>query len=202
MTTTDDPHAFRAMMERVGGLGSRLQIDLMDGVFAPNRNLDPARIWWPAGVQADIHLMYKHPKHYLDLLLGLQPHMIIVHAEAADDVVDMLFAIRATGVLAGVALLPPTDVNAAAPLLVHADHILLFAGELGGSGKADLNVLDKIPAIKKHNPTAEIGWDGGANEANVTKLATAGVDVINVGNVLRQAENPATVYAQLTSLIS
>ena len=188
-------------MERLANLGSRIQIDLMDGDFAPHRNIDPAKIWWPAGVQADIHFMYRHPKHYLDLLLGLQPHMIIVHAEAADDVLDTLFAIRAAGILAGVALLPKTEVRFAAPLIAQADHVMLFAGELGSSGTANLSLLEKIADIKKHKPGVEIGWDGGANEQNVAKLASSGVDVINVGNALRQADNPLAVYERLKSLI-
>ncbi|MDB5161001.1 MAG: Ribulose-phosphate 3-epimerase, partial [Candidatus Saccharibacteria bacterium] len=54
-----DEDNYRIQMERIAGLGHRVQIDLTDSVFAPSKTVDPGQAWWPIGFRADIHLMYK-----------------------------------------------------------------------------------------------------------------------------------------------
>lgn len=201
MPASDDPHVFRAMMERVGLLASRLQIDLMDGDFAPHRNIAPHQLWWPDGAQADIHVMYRHPAEILETLIGLRPHCVILHAEADDDLLPLLRTIKAHGIKAGVALLPATTVVAARAYIELADHVLLFGGALGEPGTADLRILAKVPEVRSYRPHIEIGWDGGANEDDVAEIAAAGVDVINVGAALQRAENPADMYRTLCDLV-
>lgn len=208
MPTNDDPHLFRAGMERLGGLASRLQIDLMDGDFAPHRNTDPGSIWWPEGVKADIHLMYLYPEEAVHTLLALHPHMIILHAESHGNLPALMQLIQEAGVKAGVALLRTTPVSDAAHLIQSADHVLLFGGELGGDGVAELAALDKVSQVRElfvntsddENAHIEIGWDGGANTGNIALIVGSGIDVVNVGGALRNASDPAEVYTQLTRL--
>mgnify|MGYP000948601975 CR=1 FL=1 len=53
---------YKDQMSRVGGLSDRLQIDLMDADFAHSKSVVGVDdVWWPAGVKADIHLMYQNP---------------------------------------------------------------------------------------------------------------------------------------------
>jgi ribulose-phosphate 3-epimerase len=84
-----------------------------------------------------------------------------------------------------------------------ADHILIFSGDLGHyGGTASLMQLEKIRLVKAINPNAEIGWDGGANIDNAFTLAQGGVDVLNVGGAIGNAEDPASVYATLVREIN
>ena len=200
MPSSDDLHVFRAMMERVGLIAPRLQIDLMDGDFAPHRNVEPSRVWWPDGVQADLHVMYRHPETILETLLGLRPHCIILHVESEANVLQLLRVVKQQGILAGIAILPETNISNVAELIQAADHVLLFGGKLGEPGNADLRVLSKVPEVRALNSRVEIGWDGGANEADIAEIAAAGVDIINVGSALQRAENPAEAYRQLSQL--
>lgn len=208
MPTSDDPHVFRTLMEQFGSLAPRLQIDLMDGQFAPHHNTDPSQIWWPEGVQADIHLMYLYPEEAVRTLLTLHPHMIIIHAEAHGNLPEILGEIQEAGVKAGVSLLRTTLADDARELIEIADHVLLFGGELGGDGVAELAALDKVSHVRDihvnlsddEDARVELGWDGGANEGNVVLLAGSGIDVINVGGALRHAENPAYTYERLVAL--
>ncbi len=202
MPSSDDPHDFRNMMDRIGSLSNRIQIDLMDGDFAPHRNIEPSKIWWPEGKKADIHLMYRYPAEQIDAISGLRPNMIILHAEADGDLFELMGRIKEAGILAGIGLLKPTTVSSVRHLIEQADHVLLFAGELGSDGTAELSVLDKVPQIREINAMVEIGWDGGANELTVTQLANSGIDVINVGGALRHADKPVDVYNHLVSLIA
>lgn len=208
MPTSDSPEAFTEMMQRLGVLAPRLQIDLMDGQFAPHHNTIPDHVWWPEGKKADIHLMYLHPEEAVRELLLKHPNMIIIHAEAHGDLPEIMQEIQEAGVKAGVALLRTTNVEDARELIEIADHVLVFGGELGGDGVAELAALDKVSQIRamrddifdQEVARIEIGWDGGANKGNVVLLAGSGIDVINVGGALRNADDPADMYHELVSL--
>ena len=47
----------------------------------------------------------------------------------------------------------------------------------------------------------EYGWDGGASFENVHKLASGGVDVINVGGAIQNAPDALETYKSLKSLM-
>lgn len=202
MPGSDDPHIFRAMMERVGLLASRLQIDLMDGDFAPHRNIAPEKLWWPSGVRADLHVMYRKPETVLETLVKLRPHLILFHAESEGDLVSLMRSVKAKGIKIGVVLLPETSVADAKKLIERADHVLIFGGKLGEAGEADLTQLEKVADIRAISPRVEIGWDGGANAETIPTIAAAGVDVINVGAALQRALDPLETYHALSALAS
>ena len=198
-----NPHTYREQIERIEPFAKRVQIDLMDGDFAPSKSIAPTQVWWPEGWQVDIHLMFRKPLAHLETLISHHPHMIIVHAEADGNLAKLMKHLQQLKIKAGVALLKGTSPSSAEKLITIADHVLLFSGDLGHfGGTADVTVLDKIPAIKAINPTAEIGWDGGANAKNVAELAMGGVDVINVGGAIQKADNPQAVYDTIVSKIS
>jgi pentose-5-phosphate-3-epimerase len=135
--------------------------------------------------------------------------MIIIRAEAHGDLPQVMREIQEAGVKAGVALLRTTNVEDARELIEIADHVLIFGGELGGDGVAELGALDKVAEIRAMrvnisddvDARIEIGWDGGANEGNVVLLAGSGIDVINVGGALRGTDDPAHVYRKLVALV-
>lgn len=201
MPLSDDAADFKSMMERLGALAPRIQVDLMDGQFAPHHNTEPSDLSWPEDKKVDVHLMYLYPSEAVLALISLRPNTIIVHAEAAGDVLEVMRQIQEAGIKAGVALLRTTPVDDARDLIRIADHVLLFGGELGSDGVAELAALDKVPEVRAIKPEVEIGWDGGANETNVAFIAGGGIDVINVGGALRRADNPAAVYRHLQELV-
>lgn len=200
MPVDNDPQLFHDQMDALGSLGDRVQIDLMDGDFAPHHNTDPSTLWWPEGVAADIHVMYRYPREIVRQLIEKQPRMIILHVEIQDDLLNLMHIIHEAGIRSGIALLRPTPVPENRRYIEQADHVLLFAGELGGNGEAELAALDKVSEVRAIKPEIEIGWDGGANESNVRLLKSGGIDVINVGGALRRADSPEMVFARLVSL--
>jgi len=200
--TTLDPHEYREQIERVSGISPRLQLDFMDGQFASPASLNIAQAWWPEGVQIDIHLMYQRPLEYIETLVSLKPSLIIVHAESDGDLLGMITHLQGLGIKAGIAILQPTTVESVKELIALSDHVLIFAGSLGTfGGHADLTQLKKVAEIRAINPRIEIGWDGGANETNVSQLATGGIDVINVGSAIQKNEHPLEAYQHLCHLI-
>lgn len=199
----NNPHDFRAQMERIAPFAERIQIDLSDGVFSPTTTIAPIQTWWPESLQADIHLMFAKPLEQLETLVSLKPNMVIIHAEAEGDLRGMMEHLQKLNIKAGVALLADTTVESARELVRAADHVLLFAGHLGSfGGNADLNVLNKVAEVHAINPEVEIGWDGGANATNAAQLTAGGIDVINVGSGIQRAEDPSVAYAELMKTIS
>ena len=197
--TTDNPHVYRTQMERVAGFTHRVHIDLADGEFTPNALTSPTQVWWPAGVRADLHVMYKRPFEHLDALVALGPQLIIVHAEAEGDFLTFAEKLHHHGIEAGVALLPETPPEIIKPGLELIDHVMIFSGNLGYQGGSEVNfdLLEKVKAIKGLKPGVEIGWDGGVNDQNVKRLAEGGVEVLNVGGFIQKAPDAAEAYAKL-----
>ena len=157
-----EPHEFREQIERVAPFASRIQIDLMDGAFAPTKSVALDSIWWPEGLDVDIHLMYQEPERYLEKLVNLRPNMVIIHAEANVDLVKFATALHENNIKAGLAVLKDTQVKEVQHFLPNFDHLLIFSGDLGRfGGQVDMSLLEKVSEAKKIVPNIEVGWDGG-----------------------------------------
>ncbi len=200
--TTDDLTIYQRQIEQSVTYAHRIHIDVSDGVFTRNRLIDIENIWWPGGMRADIHVMYKQPFDHMEALIALRPQLIIVHAEAEGDFREFVAQVHRYGIEVGVALLPETPVETIRPALEAIDHVLLFSGHLGHfGGHADLNLLRKAAELKALKPRIEIGWDGGVNDQNAAQLAKGGVDVLNAGGYLHGAVEPKIAYATLKAAI-
>ncbi|HTE21530.1 MAG TPA: hypothetical protein VK674_00640 [Candidatus Limnocylindria bacterium] len=198
-----EPHEFREQIERVSPFAKRIQIDLMDGVFAPTKSLDLAQVWWPPQILADIHLMFQQPDDHLEALIKLKPHMVIIHTEAKVHHMRFAAELHRHNIKAGLALLKETPVEWAEQIMHSFDHLLVFSGDLGRfGGQADLTLLGKVKKARSHHPDIEIGWDGGINADNAKVLADGGVDVLNVGGFIQKAEDPKSAYATLEAAIT
>jgi len=196
-----DKAEFARQIKRVS-FAPRIQIDLSDGDFAPAKSVELADVWLPHHIQADLHLMFRRPMDYLQGILHLKPHMVIIHSEADVHHMHMAAELHKEGILAGLCVLPETPIGNVEQVLSSFDHLLIFGGDLGHfGGQADLDQLAKAWEAKKHHADIEIGWDGGINDQNVQQLAQAGVDVLNVGGFIQKAKEPQSVYNLLVSLV-
>ena len=196
----NDPDEFQRQMEEVATYAQRVHIDIGDGIFTRNL-MGVENVWWPGGMQADLHVMFKEPFLHVPAIVALQPQLVIVHAEAEGDFMAFAREMHRHGIQAGVALLQPTAVEAIVPGLEAIDHVLIFSGVLGQRGVADLGLLSKVRQLKQLKPQLEIGWDGGVNSTNARALAEGGIDVLNVGGFLHR-ENPPEAYDQLLRALS
>ncbi len=196
-----DSEQYHQQMARVAHFAERIQIDLTDGEFAKSPTVKPADAWWPVGVKADLHLMYRQPDAAVDVILEHEPNLIIVHAEADGEFISFAERCRRLGVKAGVALLPQTPASAILSALDKIDHVLIFSGDLGRyGGHANLDLLHKVQTLKSRRPDLEVGWDGGINDQNISRLAGGGIDVFNVGGYLQDAPDPEKAYHALARI--
>jgi ribulose-phosphate 3-epimerase len=193
-----DKEAYAKQIHNIASFAHRIQIDLTDGAFARHRTITPEETWWPVGILADFHLMYRDPLSAIQKILHHKPNMIIVHAEADGDFSQVVDFCRNHSVKLGVALLPRTAVENIFSALREIDHVLIFSGDLGSfGGQADFNLLEKVRILKHTKPDIEIGWDGGINDQNVSHLVSAGVDVLNVGGFIQNSHSPDQAFKTL-----
>lgn len=200
--TAYDEETYKSQLEAIEPFARRIHFDVGDSEFA-KETVPLEKIWWPKGIVADVHVMLKRPLEHIETLVSLAPSLVIVHAEAEGDLVGMLQHLQTCGISPGVAILQDTPISKVVQLLAVADHALIFSGSLGSfGGNADLALLEKIEQVRILRPDIEIGWDGGAKEENVTRLAMGGVDVINVGGAIQKAEDPQDAYDRLVAKIT
>lgn len=195
--------ALQASITMLQPFARRVHMDISDGEFAPTFLLNESQLFWPQGWEIDIHAMVTHPSQHVPQLIALKPNLVILHAEAQEDILPQLQALKQAGIKAGVALLKKTVPATVEPLIKEADHVMIFSGDLGKfGGTASLMQIEKVRLIKRIKPNVEIGWDGGVKAENAYTLSQGGVDVLNVGGAISQAANPAEEYNRLVREIN
>jgi ribulose-phosphate 3-epimerase len=202
--TAYDEYDYNEQIKKLKPFAQNVHIDLMDGEFAPTESPDLGHIWWPHEWTVDVHLMYQRPMEVIDQLIALKPRLVIIHNEADVHHMDFAARLHAAGIEAGLALLHDTPVEYAYQIMHSFDHLLIFSGNLGhqGGSHADLGCLDKVKKAREHHPEVEIGWDGGINTLNAKLLVNGGVDVLNIGGFIKNADDPQSAYATLESEIT
>jgi ribulose-phosphate 3-epimerase len=170
-----------------------------DGTFAPRELLSFSKIRWPKKLIVDVHVMSTHPHAEVAIALEKKPNLLVVHSESQVDFLDAAKKLNLSGVKAGIAIMPETDVSKVKDYIHAYDHALIFSGNLGyqGGSTANLKLLSKVIELKILNPRLEIGWDGGVKDDNIFELVTHGVDVINVGGFIQHSRSPKKAYAKL-----
>jgi len=193
----------RESTQRLQTFARRVHIDISDGGFAPTFLLPEAQLFWPQGWEVDIHAMVARPSEHIQQLIQLKPSMVTFHAETQEDVVPHFATLKQAGIKAGLALLKTTVPSTVQPAIEAADHVMIFAGDLGKfGGTASLMQLEKIRLIKKIKPNVEIGWDGGVKLDNAYTLTQGGADVLNVGGEIANSAAPADTYNELVKEIN
>lgn len=200
--TTDSQDVFNDNIIKFSQFSKRIQVDVSDGTFAPTTLLPISNIVAPEEVEVDLHVMSARPSEHLADILNLKPRLCIVHAEVDDDLNAFFAKLKEANIKVGLAMIKTTFPGRVQSFIAMADHVMLFAGELGRQGGIiDMLQTEKVPLIRQIKPEAEIGWDGGANLSNVRALAHAGIDVINVGSAITQAADAGAMYQSLAAEI-
>jgi ribulose-phosphate 3-epimerase len=178
----------------------RAHIDISDGTLSSSATINETAVWWPKGWTVDIHMMTAQPSVHVENLIKLHPNLVILHAEAREDLLPIFDTLKKNGMRVGVAIVKSVYPGSIKPILAAADHAMIFSGKLGEyGGEADLLLAEKAELINDLHHGIEIGWDGGANLENIRTLSLAGIQVINVGSAIAKAADPADMFAKLNA---
>lgn len=198
-----DWDAIEKKIELVKPFAKTIHIDLLDGVFAPNKTFfDPAPFKkYSNDIFFELHMMVDNPQQYLQAWADAGFKRFIGQIEHMQDIPEFVARGQLLGEV-GLALDTPTSVEKISVNLDDLDFVFLMTVKAGFSNQAFLpEMIEKVKALRLQSPFIPIEVDGGisdqtlpvARDAGATRFVSTGF--LFVGELQKQ-------YETLTHLIS
>lgn len=180
-----------AHLSKVKELVSRVQIDVLDGRYAPPvswpYNGKDKDIWskitsqeealpfWEL-LEFEIDLMVETPEGKIDDWISAGAGTLIVHVESTGHIADIIERAKTRGAEIALALKPKTSIDVLAPWIDQIAFVQLMGNDqIGQHGVAlDPSVVGKIQDMRERYPGVTIGIDIGVNEKTIPALFQAG----------------------------
>ncbi len=184
-------------------LGRDLQIDFMDGRFVKSHGIKindiPNLSKYKRKFEA--HLMVKNPGRYILPLRKKGFNKIIFHYEALKnnvEISELIKRIKDAGMEAWIAINPQTQINDILVFLNQIDGVLLMGVYPGKEHQEFIpSIYNKIKILRNIDKKIKIQVDGGVNLINIGKLRGLGVNYVNSGSFISDAEEPKKVLKEL-----
>ena len=187
----------------IDGGADLLHLDVMDGHFVPNLTMGGAlcaslRKALPS-TYLDVHLMVDNPMAFIDSFAHAGANLFTGHIESIDNPIEMANAIHDAGMDAGLAINPPTDVEAILPYIEAFDLILIMSVNPGFSGQSFIpEVLEKVTIVSERlRPSQRLQMDGGIAPATVHSAKEAGCDVLVAASAIFGTDDYASAIEGL-----
>lgn len=185
---------------------SRIQIDIVDGIFANNHTItldDIASISTSLFLEA--HLMVRNPDKYIADCSKAKIGLVTFHLESCSNnekILDIIKKIKYVGMKTGIALNPETPADEVISFLDQIDTVLIMGVHPGFQGQKFLpETLKKVKQLRACAPTIEIEVDGGINKNNAVKIIEAGANYLLVNSELfRNGLDKDSVLKQIEAL--
>lgn len=166
----------------------RVQIDVIDGVFANNKTIAPENLSsFETLLMIDYHLMVVEPEKWIDRCTKGHADRIIGQIEKMEDQMSFVEGVRESGAKAGLALDLETPVSALNELaLMLTDIVVVLSVQAGFGGQSfHEEALTKIEELNdlrdKTGATFTICDDGGISLDTIALTSAHGVDSVAVG---------------------
>ncbi len=186
-TRTDYHKKFKA----VEPLVDWMQIDIVDGRFAPNRTVgaDVVKAFRTLK-KLEIQLMVNFIEDWVDQFVKIQAvNRIVFPVETVRDPIGLIRHIRRHKLEVGASVNPSTPVEKLKHIIGHLDTALVLSVHPGFSGQHFVQgSFEKIKKIKQMRPNVRIEIDGGIGLGTARKAAEQGAEVLISGSYL--FENP------------
>ena len=182
-----------------------LHIDVMDGRFVPNLTfgaplLRALRKFTDAPL--DVHLMVQEPERYIMEYADSGATVFTFHPEATVHVQRHLAHVRERGMMAGLALVPSTPLEAAAEVVDDLDLLLIMSVNPGFGGQsyipAATGKIERARALlDREGSRAALEVDGGITVETIETAWRAGADTFVAGTAVFGAGDPAAAVRAL-----
>ena len=178
----------------------RVQIDIIDGIFADNRTIDPANmVGVDTNLSLDFHLMVKEPIKWIEKCGNAAADRIIGQIEMMESQSEFVGKVAEMGLYVGLAIDLDTPVSKLDPTVLNSiDVILVMAVKAGWGGqKFEEKVLTKISELDEirlsDKTPFKICVDGGETEDVIGETHFAGADQIVIGKRILAGDIPTNV---------
>lgn len=170
-----------------------LHIDVMDGVFVPSISFGMPVIRTIRNCTDlffDVHLMIQEPEKYIEEFAECGADLINFHIEANENISGAIEKIHSLGKKAGVTIKPATPVMELEPYLEMVDMVLVMTVEPGFGGQELIaGCLDKVNELRhilsdRGLEHVDVEVDGGIHEGNLSRVLSAGANVIVSGSAV------------------
>lgn len=186
-----------------------VHLDISDGIFTPhttwNNPQDLAGI--STRLNIEVHLMVQEPEAALPAWLAALRQVtsgkrrIIVHVEVMNDPAFILSSCAEAGAEAGLSFRPLTGPDLALVYLRDFTLAQVLSVDPGPSGQVfQESAIAKIRFLKERAPHVIIEVDGGMNPETITRVKTAGADVVISGAYVWEAPLPKLAYEELAKI--
>ena len=184
-----------------------IHLDIMDGVFVPNKT-DGEKMIQAANdfnFVIDVHLMVKDPSSYLMYYKNHHATFITFHYEAVDDVSFVIKQIKDLGLKAGISIKPNTSVDVLKPYLKDLDLVLIMSVEPGYGGQSFIeSSISKLEFLdeerNKNHYSYVIEIDGGINLEIAKRIKPYNPDILVMGTYLLKQDNVLDIVNEVSSL--
>ncbi len=199
-----DLTALEEAIKKVEGLSSKIQIDVVDGKFAPVETVTPEMLQLiDTTAEIEMHLMVDEPINWLGRCVSAGVTSVFGQIEKMSDIQAFITESEAAGLKTGLALDINTPVSKIEDWINLVDSVLLMSVPAGAQGQTfDVRVLEKIKTAREMSPFVTITIDGGLNEENIRKCLEVGGEKMEfaVGSEILKAEDPEAVYRKLENV--
>lgn len=189
---------FEERFKKLLPISKNIQIDFMDGKFVKAKSVQlknlPNLKKFKNNFEA--HLMVSNPEKYLPELKKKGFKKIIFHIEATKYPDKIIEKIKKLKMKPMAAINPKTNI-----LKLPRNTDVLFMGVIPGKEHQKFmpSVYNKIKAIRRTSKKIKIQVDGGVSHKNISKLKKLGVNSVNTGSYVSEANDPKTAFKKINA---
>ncbi len=197
---------FSEKYEKVKSLSRRVQIDVLDGVYAVEKTVSLSSLKEFRG-KSDFHvnLLCEDPVSYLKDCRKFGANRVILQYESLESygkVTDAISVFKKAKFEVGLAISPMTPFDSIIPFVSLVDVVVFMSVKPGKEGQNFEDITyEKVRRMHDFDPRVTIQIDGGIKVEEIRRLVRNGASLFSIGSFLSTAEFPHENYDLLVSSV-
>ncbi len=176
---------------KVLGLAKKVQIDIVDGDYAPNRTwpFNPGqnvtKLLFKDDFILEIDMLVRNPTKYIPDLIKAGARSFVIQIDSCPNLEECIDLVKSSGCFVGLGVKPSIGLDLAENLFSKLDFLEFMGNDkVGYSGvELDLSVLEKIREFRSHSDLP-IQIDIGVNFDTASSLIQAGATGLVSGSAV------------------
>lgn len=207
----------RERFKSVLGLVKKVQVDIIDGEYAPTRT-------WPFNEGGydellkmvrgeekfpyiddfvlEIDLLTLHPVEYLNDLISIGAKSFVIHLDSTDHLNECIDLVKNSNCEIGIGIKPSGSFDMLENFVTRVDFVQFMGNDRVGYNGVDLdhNVLKKIFDFHKRHPSLPLQIDIGVGKDTLHELKNAGVSRFISGSAVFNTPDIKKAIEELKSI--